>query len=82
MTLSPDGYKLRNAIAEGGFEVTPDELDDALLEAHERIGGGPCVKCGKMKETRFGWCFQCLFGDEYIVEKDSDGVIIRFEKRG
>ena len=34
MSLSPDGFKLREAIAEAGFEVTPDELDDALIEAH------------------------------------------------
>ena len=42
MALSKDGYKLREAIAEAGFEVTPDELDDALMEAHERISGGEC----------------------------------------
>ena len=63
MALSKDGYKLRNAIAEAGFEVTPQELDDALMEAHERISGGVCRFCGKGNEDtelRYGMCFDCL----------------------
>jgi hypothetical protein len=40
--LTPDGHKLRQAIAEAGFEVTPDELEGALIEAEERISGGAC----------------------------------------
>ena len=42
MALSKDGYRLRELIAEAGFEVTPDELDEALMDAHERISGGKC----------------------------------------
>ena len=63
MGLSKDGYKLRNAIAEAGIEVTPDELDEALMEAHERIGGGVCEFCGEGDEDtelRFGMCFKCF----------------------
>ncbi len=63
MTLSQDGYRLREAIAEAGFEITPDELDGALLEAHERIGGGVCRFCGEGDEDtelRYGMCFKCL----------------------
>lgn len=63
MTLSKDGYKLREAIAGGGFEVTPDELDEALIDAHERISGGKCRFCGKGDEDtelRYGMCFKCF----------------------
>ena len=64
--LSKKGYQLRNAIAEAGFEVTPAELDEALMEAHERISGGPCRFCGKgddNTELRFGMCFDCFKKD-------------------
>lgn len=66
MTLSKDGYRLRNMIAEAGFEVTPDELDDALMKAHERISGGVCHFCGKGDENtelRYGMCFKCFMKD-------------------
>lgn len=63
MSLSKDGYRLRELISEGGFEVTPDELDMALIEAHERTGGGQCTWCGKGDENtelRWGVCFSCM----------------------
>lgn len=63
MTLSPPGYRLREVLSESGFEVTPDELDEALLEAHERISGGECRFCGKGDENtelRYGMCFKCF----------------------
>lgn len=64
--LSIDGYKLRNLIASGGYEVTPDELEIALLEAHHRISGGKCRFCGEGDEDtelRFGMCFKCFIKD-------------------
>lgn len=67
MALSQDGYKLRNAIAEAGFEVIPQELDDALMDAHERISGGVCRFCGKGDEDtelRYGMCFKCFMKDK------------------
>ncbi len=67
MALSKDGYRLREAIAEAGFEITPDELDDALNEAHERISGGVCKFCGEGDENtelRYGMCFKCFIKDE------------------
>ena len=67
MALSKDGYKLRELLSEGGFEVTPDELDGALLEAHERIGGGKCRFCGlgdENTELRYGMCFKCFMAVE------------------
>ena len=67
MTLSGDGYRLRNAMADAGFEVTPDELDEAFMEAHERIGGGVCKFCGKgdeHTELRYGMCFPCFIKPE------------------
>lgn len=63
MSLSKDGYKLRESLSEAGFEVTPDELDEAFEEAHERISGGVCRFCGKGNEDtelRYGMCFQCF----------------------
>ena len=51
MALSKDGYKLRDAMAEAGFEVTPHGLDEALMEAHERIGSGKCCFCGEGNEN-------------------------------
>ena len=66
MALTKDGYRLRELISEGGFEVTPDELDLALTEAHERISGGRCNRCGKgdrNTELRFGVCFECMMAD-------------------
>ena len=54
---------LRQIIAQAGFEVTPEELDIALLEAHQRISGGKCKRCGKgdkNTELRFGVCFKCM----------------------
>jgi len=63
MTLSRDGYRLRDAIASAGYEVTPDELEGALLEAHDRIGGGVCRRCGcgdENTELRYGVCFKCM----------------------
>jgi hypothetical protein len=63
--LGPDSYKLRNIIAEGGFEITPDELHDALAEARVRIGYGTCKFCrSKNKELRYGMCFKCLMASE------------------
>lgn len=61
--LSKKGYQLRELIAEGGFEVTPDELELGLMEAHERISGGVCKRCGEGDEDtelRFGVCFECM----------------------
>lgn len=61
--LSAQGFELRNALAESGFEITPDELDDALNEAHERIGGGVCRFCNEGDEDtelRYGMCFKCF----------------------
>ena len=66
MSLTKDGYRLRELISEGGFEVTPDELDLALTEAHERINGGQCKRCGKgahNTELRFGVCFSCMMAE-------------------
>ena len=66
MALSKDGYRLRELIAEGGFEVTPDELDISLQEAHERVGGGRCDRCGKGNEdTELHWgvCFKCMMAE-------------------
>ncbi len=60
--LSKNGYALRNAIAEAGIEITPDELNDALEEAQKRIGGGHCRFCGEEAEPRYGGCFDCVFG--------------------
>jgi hypothetical protein len=71
--LSKDGYKLRELIASAGYEVTPDELDLALIEAHERISGGKCKRCGKGDENtelRFGVCFECMMKEP---EPDSEG---------
>ncbi len=65
--LSAQGYRLREVMAEAGFEVTPDELDTALLEAHERISGGPCKFCGigdEDTELRYGMCFTCFMKDD------------------
>ena len=66
-----DGYKLRDAIAGAGFEVTPEELDEALMEAHERISGGVCRRCGKGDENtelRYGVCFECMMKEPDIEE--------------
>jgi hypothetical protein len=72
MALSKKGYQLRNAIAGAGYEVTPEELDEALVEAHERIGGGVCCRCGKGDadtELRFGVCFKCCMAEPEPEEK-------------
>lgn len=64
--LSKKGFELRQLIAGGGYEVTPDELEQALLEAHDRISGGPCRRCGKGDENtelRFGVCFKCMMAE-------------------
>ncbi len=66
MALSKDGYRLREAIAEAGFEITPDELDEALMDAHERISGGVFRFCGEGDEDtelRYGMCFKCFSKD-------------------
>lgn len=63
MALSKDGFRLREAIAEAGFEITPDELNEALEDAHERIGGGVCRFCNEGDEDtelRYGMCFKCF----------------------
>ncbi len=63
MVLSKDGYRLREALAEAGIEVTPNELNESLMEAHQRIGGGVCKFCGKGDEDtelRYGMCFKCF----------------------
>lgn len=60
--LSPDGYKLRAAIAGAGFEITPGELADGLDAAHERCGGpwDACRVCGDTEEDlRWGVCWPC-----------------------
>ncbi len=63
--LSKDGYRMRQALAEAGYEATPDELADALDEACERdyTGGAPTPEpsppgggaetgaCGKPKDV-------------------------------
>ena len=38
--LTPDGYRLRDLIAEDGYEVTPDELERSLSELEEYFSGG------------------------------------------
>lgn len=63
-TLSRDGQKLRERIAEAGIELTPDELATGLAEAFARGGYGPCVNCGQEEELRLGWCFDCVMGGE------------------
>lgn len=60
--LSKDGFRLRELISGAGFEITPDELELGLIEAHERIGGGKCKRCGQgdgNTELRYGVCFEC-----------------------
>ena len=61
--LNEKGLQLRNAIAEAGYEVTPDELEVSLIEAEKRIGGGVCRFCGKEGELRHGMCFDCFMRD-------------------
>lgn len=63
MTLSTDGFSLRTAIAEAGIELTPDELEDGLIEAEQRIGHGECNFCGEVAELRYGGCFECVIGN-------------------
>ena len=35
--LTPKGFKLRETIAEAGYEVTPDQLAESLADADDRI---------------------------------------------
>jgi len=63
--LGRDAFHLRNIMAESGFEVTPDEMHEALAEAAVRIGRGSCQFCGsKDKELRYGMCFKCFMKDK------------------
>ena len=74
MTLTKQGQRLREILAETGCEVTPDQLEDSLQEALERIRPGPdgsCVEChqthredGSPLDFRFGLCDECAFGPE------------------
>ena len=69
--LMPEDYELTATVCpysgtdctwqnvEAGFVVTPKELDDALMDAHERISSGVCRFCGKDTELRYGMCFKC-----------------------
>jgi hypothetical protein len=59
--LSRRGHKLRTKLAEAGVEVTPSQLADAIDEALVRVGHGPCSKCGRDEELRYGMCFDCVF---------------------
>jgi len=66
--LTPEGYRLRERIAEAGVELTPAELVEGLEEAAERIRPGPdgcCIKCGHDdsdgRDFRFGLCDVCAF---------------------
>ena len=76
--LSRQGFHLRERLAEMGVEVTPDQLEDSIDEALQRVRPGPdgkCVKCGNTHRTRgpgkgtpldfrFGLCDECAFPDE------------------
>ena len=69
--LTAAGYRLRNAIAEAGVELTPQELADGLAEAAERIQPGPDGTCrichhdgSDGRDFRFGICDVCAFCSE------------------
>ncbi len=78
MTLSKRGLHLRERLAEEGFEVTPNQLGDAIDEALVRVRPGPngrCIKCDNSHRTRgpgkgtpldfrFGLCDECAFPEE------------------
>lgn len=59
--LSREGLRLRTKLSEAGYEVTPKDFADAVDDALERIGHGPCSKCGREEELRYGMCFDCVF---------------------
>ena len=63
--LSRMGQKLRESIAEAGFEVTPNELVEGIEEAAQRIGYGRCslCRCDNM-ELRYGMCFGCAMAGD------------------
>ena len=77
--LTPNGFRLREILAEQGCELTPDQLTDSLDEAFERIRPGPdgcCVKCGHDgsdgRDFRFGLCDVCAFPDRVREEGPND----------
>ena len=71
--LSREGFALRERFAEVGIELTPDQVEETLHEADERIRPGPdgkCVRCrrshrrdGTSLDFRFGLCDECSFSD-------------------
>ena len=64
MSLSKFGHKVREELSVQGIELTPDELEEGIREADERIGYGACVICGKIRETRYGMCFDCFMKED------------------
>lgn len=97
MTLSKDGFALRNGLAKGGIELTPDQLEDGICEADERIQPGPfgvCVVChrserndGSGLDFRYGMCYECAFPDEATptagtsVPTEGEGEMLLLWKR-
>ena len=49
--LTNEGQEFRKAIAEAGVELTPDELDDSIVESIERVMSG-YQNCPLPKEMR------------------------------
>lgn len=74
--LSQEGFRFREALAEAGFEVTPDQLAGGVIEADKTIRPGPdgrCVNCGNRHrkddpsislDFRCGLCDECAFYSE------------------
>ena len=94
MTLSREGFELRNSLAEAGVETTPDQLEAGLEEAIERIHPGPdgtCVKChrskredGSLLDFRYGWCDDCgVLGQPFRSSEESERawILQQFESR-
>ena len=76
MRLTNEGFHLRNRLAEIGIEVTPNQLEDAAIEAAERICAGPggrCRGCGRDDvDMRYGWCFACCVAAEAVLTERAE----------
>ena len=59
MSLSKDGEKFRNQLAEQGIEKTPNELEADVKNAINNISQGTCDVCGRSKEVAHGICYEC-----------------------
>ena len=42
--------------------------DEEVVYVDSQPGYGPCVKCGKTDELRYGWCYPCFAKDKAMLE--------------